>query len=84
MNGNYSCEELSAEVMRGRLFCNTIHLSLNGIEISLEGKEKAWQIEEKGKPMVIAVSDETYELVKDKIKAEKGEGCYYLEKEEVL
>ena len=46
--------------------------------------EKAWQIEEKGKPMVIAVSDETYELVKDKIKAEKGEGCYYLEKEEVL
>ena len=41
MNGSYTCEELSAEVMRGRLFCNTIHLSLNGIEISLEGKEKA-------------------------------------------
>ncbi len=41
MNGNYSCEELSAEVMRGRMFCSTIHLSLNDIEIVLEGKEKA-------------------------------------------
>ena len=41
MNGNYSCEELCGEVMRGRMFCETISFSLHDIEISLEGKEKA-------------------------------------------
>lgn len=43
--------------------------------------DKAHYIEERGKSMIVAVSEETFKLVKDKFKVQPQNDCYYIERE---
>ncbi len=65
-------------IASGSVIAGVVGLRRYIYDVFGNASEKALRIQEKGKPMLIAIDEETYSLVKDSLEVEKGEGCYYI------
>ena len=65
-------------ISSGKVIAGVIGIRKFVYDILGDTVEGAVNTEEKGESMSVAISEETYNLVKDKVKIESKNGCYYV------
>ena len=68
-------------ISSGKVIAGVIGIRKFVYDILGDTVDGAITTEEKGASMMVAISKETYNLVKDKIKIQKKDGCYYVAEE---